>query len=39
MTLFVELTATVAVPEPKTARVAAHSLRSFMGVEVPWAFR
>ena len=35
ITLFVELTATRGTWEPNTARTAAHSLRSFIGVEVP----
>ena len=39
MTLFVELTATCFAPAPNTALTAAHSLRSFIGVEVPCAFR
>ena len=39
MTLFVELTATRFAPAPNTALTAAHSLRSFIGVDVPCAFR
>jgi hypothetical protein len=39
MRLLVELTPICPAWEPKTARTAAHSLRSFMRVEVPWAFR
>jgi hypothetical protein len=37
MQLFVELTATLSVCDPITARKAAHSLLSFIKVEVPWA--
>lgn len=37
--LFVELTAMRSAWAPKTARTAAHSLRSFIVVEVPWALR
>ena len=39
ITLLVELTATRRKSSPNTARTAAHSLRSFIGVEVPCAFR
>jgi hypothetical protein len=35
--LLVELTCTRAVSSPNTARTAALSLRSFIGVDVPWA--
>src|SRR5437870_6831210 len=37
MQLLVELTATCSMREPMTVRKAAHSLRSFIKVEVPWA--
>ncbi len=39
ITLLVELTATRFAPAPNTTLTAAHSLRSFIGVEVPCAFR
>ena len=38
MQLFVELTATRSMWLPITALNAAHSLRSFISVDVPWAF-
>ena len=39
MLLFVELTETPFVPAPKTAWMAAASLLSFIGVDVPCALR